>query len=181
VCDSALQPREQTVGEHSQVLSCIDEDDGCVVTLRSLLLGDTRMSERMKTFLLRCLDKSPNTRPAAIDLMADPWLTGVEQHVCIPLHFCPARQCHATLGSTRLSAIAKCVFGRPQTYRLHQCEQSFQRSISKSQRRRRGSANANPCPASRVIHQRASALRRWPVSNLNKNLIAQPVGTACCT
>ncbi len=63
------------------MLSCIDEEDGCVVNLRSLLLADTRMSERMRSFMLRCLDKSPNTRPAAIDLMADPWLTGVEQNV----------------------------------------------------------------------------------------------------
>ena len=67
----------------SQVLECIDEDNERSV--QSLVSSDTRMGEAMKRFLLRCLDRSPNTRPAAIDLMSDPWLTGVDQQVRTPI------------------------------------------------------------------------------------------------
>jgi hypothetical protein len=72
-----------TVSEPAQVLECIDEDNERSV--QSLVSSDTRMGDAMKRFLLRCLDRSPNTRPAAIDLMSDPWLTGVDQQVRTPI------------------------------------------------------------------------------------------------
>ena len=62
-----------------QVLACIDDENERGV--RSLVAADARMGEQMKSFLLRCLDRSPNTRPAAIDLMKDPWLAGADQQV----------------------------------------------------------------------------------------------------
>ena len=65
------------------MLECIDEDNERSVQF--LVSSDTRMGDAMKRFLLRCLDRSPNTRPAAIDLMSDPWLTGVDQQVRTPI------------------------------------------------------------------------------------------------
>jgi serine/threonine protein kinase len=67
----------------AQVQDRITEDDDRSV--RALVSADARMGDLMRRFLLRCLDKSPNTRPAAIDLMTDPWLTGVDPKVCTPL------------------------------------------------------------------------------------------------
>jgi len=73
-----LQPGQELRDlDEEDVLECIDEDNERSV--QSLVSSDTRMGEAMKRFLLRCLDRSPNTRPAAIDLMSDPWLTGVDQ------------------------------------------------------------------------------------------------------
>ncbi len=78
-----LAPRSRVavVSTHAgmQVLACIDDENERGV--RSLVAADARMGEPMKSFLLRCLDRSPNTRPAAIDLMKDPWLAGADQQV----------------------------------------------------------------------------------------------------
>jgi hypothetical protein len=49
--------------------------------VRHLVTIDARMGAAMKSFLLRCLDRSPNSRAAAIDLMSDPWLSGVDHNV----------------------------------------------------------------------------------------------------
>jgi serine/threonine protein kinase len=80
---SSAAPRScvAVVATHAglQVLACIDDENERGV--RSLVATDARMGEQMKSFLLRCLDRSPNTRPAAIDLMKDPWLAGADQQV----------------------------------------------------------------------------------------------------
>jgi serine/threonine protein kinase len=70
------------------VLDCITEDNERSV--RTLVSVDERMGAQMKAFLLRCLDKSPNSRPAAIDLMSDPWLAAVNQNVSAPHPFHPS-------------------------------------------------------------------------------------------
>jgi serine/threonine protein kinase len=81
--NSSAAPRScvAVVATHAglQVLACIDDENERGV--RSLVATDARMGEQMKSFLLRCLDRSPNTRPAAIDLMKDPWLAGADQQV----------------------------------------------------------------------------------------------------
>jgi hypothetical protein len=74
-----LQQRPRIHPRCPQVLDCITEDNER--SARALVSADARMSAQMKSFLLRCLDKSPNTRPAAIDLMSDPWLAGVDRNV----------------------------------------------------------------------------------------------------
>jgi hypothetical protein len=80
------------LSHHWQVLECIDDENERGV--RHLVTADARMGAAMKSFLLRCLDRSPNSRPAAIDLMSDPWLTGVNQDVRILIPPGPLL-CHA--------------------------------------------------------------------------------------
>ena len=106
-----------------QVLACIDDENERGV--RSLVAADARMGEQMKSFLLRCLDRSPNTRPAAIDLMKDPWLAGADQQVrafpatAFPFSFArlnAARSWTSRTGSARIFTIARRLFGRTEAH-----------------------------------------------------------------
>ncbi len=49
--------------------------------MQSLVANDLRMSEQMRSFLLRCLTRNPKARPAAIDLISDPWLRDIDHKV----------------------------------------------------------------------------------------------------
>ena len=111
-----------------QVLACIDDANERGV--RSLVAADARMGEQMKSFLLRCLDRSPNTRPAAIDLMKDPWLAGADQQVraftatAFPFSFALERRAlKSCAGSARIFTIARRVFGRTEAHCLHSRQQ----------------------------------------------------------
>ena len=104
-----------------QVLACIDDENERGV--RSLVAADARMGEQMKSFLLRCLDRSPNTRPAAINLMKDPWLAGADQQVrafpatAFPFLFAlEHRALTSRTGSARIFTIARRLFGRTEAH-----------------------------------------------------------------
>jgi GTPase SAR1 family protein len=67
--------------DEEELLAWIDESGPHL-----LVSADPDMSPPMKSFLLRCFDRNPNTRPAASDLASDPWLTGADQQVHIVFH-----------------------------------------------------------------------------------------------
>jgi hypothetical protein len=76
-----LQPGQRLCDtEEEEVLEWIDESES-ERGVQLMVSSDTRMSGQMKSFLLRCLMRNPNFRPAAIDLASDPWVNGVSQEV----------------------------------------------------------------------------------------------------